>query len=167
MINLAYMVQDELVEQHPKDWFCWPWLGRYTHNNDWKAKALKPCVWCWMYYVLHAHLPRSTTMVQIDPPSQLSNVDPTSSIEHTCTSFVGLTHYTSLRPWFLTQVPPTILWVTNLCFLLYLLRIVYLQLPWLMDLRSYPMVLVLLLFFLLCPLVMFFLSPSLHLTYYP
>lgn len=56
---------------------------------------------------------------------------------------------------FLTQVSSIILRVTNLCFLLCLLQVIYLQLPWLMDLRCPPMVLLLFILFLIFLFIMF------------
>ena len=130
----------------------------------------------WVYETLTClrRLSSLITLVHNDPLSQPSNVDPISSAKDSVVLneflkwyedlFVGLNQFISLLDLgFLTQVPPIILWVINLCYLLYILQAIYLQL---MDLRSYLVVLVLLIFFLLYQLIMFFMSLILHLTYY-
>jgi len=80
--------------------------------------------------------------------------------------FVGLTHFTSLGLWvFASGVTDHI--TSNKSLFSSLSSTGYIPLvPCLMDLRSYPIVLVLLIFFLIYPLITFFMFLSHNLTYY-
>jgi len=143
-------------------------------------------------YALHGRPPRSVVVAQ-NVPLQPSTMDLTSSdisgqpsifneflkwyedrqnsgsttsVSHSGTSYVGLTHSNSLVLGFLTQMPPIILLVINLFSLLCLPSIIYHSLPWPMALRSHPMVLVLFIIFFFDQLIMFFMFLGLFLTYY-
>ena len=123
--------------------------GKFDHKIDW-CYALRGCP------------PRSAAVAHTDPLSEPSSANPHSSVfatdksalfneflkwsedrklsssmtfvAHTSTSFASLTQSLSFGPWCSTQVPPITLLVTNLCFPLCPLQIIYPLLEWLMGL---------------------------------
>ena len=178
-----------LVSQH-NDRTCPHKSGKGRHKCDHCGKLGHKIDRC---YALYGRPPKSVAVAQT-APVQLSTMDHTSidtpgqppifneflkwyedrqnpsstaSVAHSGTSFVGLTHSTSLGPWVLDSGTSSTLLVINLFSFSYLLRVIYLLLPWPMDIGYHHMVLILLIFFLLYLLIMFFVSLGLHLTYYP